>query len=491
MTLPELDAIVVGAGPNGLAAAVTLARAGLSVRVYERADTIGGGARTAELTLPGFHHDVCSAVHPLALASGFFRRFELERRIDLVVPELSYGHPLDGGRAGLAWRDLDRTVAELGADGPAYRRLMGPLVERADRVAQFTGSSLLQLPRHPSIALKFGLRSIEQGTGMWNHRFSGQEAPAMLTGVAAHVMQPMPSLATAGTALALGTYAHARGWAVPIGGSQAIVDALADDLRAHGGEIVTGAEVVSLDELPAARAVLLDLTPSALLRLAAARLPTAYANALRRFRYGNAVAKVDFALSGPVPWANADLRQAGTLHVGGTRAEIAAAEAEVDAGRHSASPYVLVAQPSISDAGRAPAGQQVLWTYTHVPRGSTIDQTEHITRQLERFAPGFRDLILDSARKTAIEMERENPNYVGGDIGGGAVSLAQLLARPVLSSDPWRTPAAGLYLCSASTPPGGGVHGLAGYHAARSALRHEFGITAGPSLAIGTERSVR
>ena len=485
MTAADVDAIGVGAGPNGLAAAVTLARAGLAVQVLELADTIGGGSRTAELTLPGFHHDVCSAVHPMALASGFFRQFELQRRIELVVPELSYGHPLDGGAAGLAWKDLDRTVSGLGADGPAYDRLMRPLVESADRVAQFTGSSLLQVPRHPSTAVRFGLRSIEQGTRMWNHRFSGQAAPAMLTGVGAHSILPMPSLSTAGAALSLGSYAHARGWPIPIGGSQAIVDAMADDLRAHGGEIVTGVEVTTLDELPPARAVLFDLTPAALARIAASRLPDGYLRRLERFRYGNAAAKVDFALSGPVPWANADLRRAGTVHVGGTRAEIAAAEGDVAAGRHSASPYVLVAQPSIVDGGRAPAGQHALWTYTHVPRGSTLDQTEAITRQIERFAPGFRDTILASSSRNAVEMERENPNYIGGDIAGGAASIAQLIARPVLSGDPWRTPAEGIYLCSSSTPPGPGVHGLAGYHAARSALRHEFGVDTGPSLAIG------
>lgn len=481
----QIDAVIVGSGPNGLAAAVTLARAGLAVRVYERAATIGGGSRTAELTLPGFHHDVCSAVHPLALASGFFRRFELARRIELVVPELSYGHPLDGGRAGLAWRDLDRTVDGLGRDGAAYRQLMGPLVERADDVAQFAGSSLLQLPRHPIAAGLLGIRAFEQGSPAWNLRFSGEEAPALLAGVSAHAIRPMPSLASAAAALSLGTYAHARGWPIPIGGSQAIVDAMADDLRAHGGEILTDHDVSSLDELPSSRAMLLDTTPKALVELAGGRLPAPYARRLMAFRYGDAVAKVDFALSGPVPWSAIELRQAGTVHVGGTRAEIAAAEADVAGGRHSERPYVLVAQPAVGDPSRAPAGQHVLWAYTHVPSGSSLDQVEAITRQIERFAPGFRDLIIATSSRTAVDMQRENPNYVGGDIAAGAATFRQLVARPILSADPWRTPARGLYLCSSSTPPGPGVHGLAGYYAARSALRHEFGIMSMPSLALG------
>ena len=480
--MTEYDAIIVGSGPNGLSAAVTLAQAGLSVIVYERNATIGGGARTSELTLPGFLHDVCSDVHPMALASGFFRRFGLEKRIDLRVPEISYGHPLDGGRAGIAWRDLDRTAEGLGADGAAWKRLMGPLVANADRVAQFTGSQLLQLPRHPLTALQFGLRSLEQGSYAWNLRFTDDVAPAMLSGVGAHSIRPMPSLSTAGAALSLGTYAHAHGWPIPVGGSQAIVDALADDLRAHGGEIVTDTEIFSLDELPPSKVVLLDVSAKALLRLAT--LPPAYVKQVERFRFGNAVAKVDFALSGPVPWTNSDLRQAGTLHVGGTRAEIAATEADVAAGRHSDNPYVLVAQPSIADTTRAPAGQHVLWAYTHVPRDSTIDQTEAITKQIERFAPGFRDLVLARSSMTARDMENYNPNYVGGDIASGGASFAQLLKRPVLSPDPWRTPAAGVYLCSSSTPPGPGVHGLPGYYAARSALRNDFGITAAPSLAL-------
>lgn len=478
-----VDAIVVGAGPNGLAAAVTLARAGLSVRVYEAAPDPGGGARTEELTLPGYRHDVCSAVHPMALASPFFRDFGLERRIDLRLPPVSYGHPLDGGRAGLAWRDLDRTADELGRDGRAYARLLRGLAANAAALMDTIGSSLVRVPRHPFVAVRFGLAVLEQGSAAWNARFREDVAPAMLTGVAAHAIRPMPSLATAGAGLVLTAHAHARGWPIPVGGSSAIIGAMVDDLRAHGGEVVTDAAIDDLAALPPARAVLLDVTPRALDRIAGARLPDRYRRALRRFRYGNAAAKVDFALSGPVPWANGALAEAGTVHVGGSRAEIAAGEREVARGRHPESPYVLVSQPSIVDPTRAPAGHQTLWTYTHVPAGSTLDPTEAVVRQIERFAPGFRDIVLASSARSAVDLEADNPNYIGGDIASGAPTLRQLVRRPVVSPDPWRTPLSGVYLASSSTPPGPGVHGLAGWHAARSALRHEFGVTEAPDLA--------
>lgn len=481
----EYDAVIVGAGPNGLAAAVTLARAGLSVCVFEQARTVGGGASTAELTLPGFRHDVCSAVHPLAFESRFFREFQLTRRVDFVTPDVSFAHPLDAGAAGIAYRDIDRTADGLGRDGAAYRGLIAPLAERASGVADFTGSSLLRVPRDPLTAARFGFAALEQGSSLWNTRFRERAAPAMLTGVSAHSILPLPSIAAAGAGLALTAYAHAQGWPIPIGGTGAIADALADDLRAHGGSIVTGTMIRSLDELPAARVRVLDVTPRAFADLAGARLPARYARALRAFRYGSAVAKIDYALSEPVPWRNADARRAGTLHLGGTRDEIAASENAVAQGRLSDSPYVLVSQPTVFDPTRAPEGRHTLWTYTHVPADSRVDRLEAVTRQIERFAPGFRDTILATSSRTAMQVAQSNPNYPGGDIAAGIPDLRQLIRRPVVSRDPWHTPLPGVYLASASVTPGPGVHGLAGWYAALSALRHEFGTRTQPNLAIG------
>ncbi|MDN4612965.1 NAD(P)/FAD-dependent oxidoreductase [Leifsonia sp. F6_8S_P_1B] len=482
-SIDALDAIVIGSGPNGLAAALTLARAGLSVRVYERNATPGGGMRTDELTLPGFLHDQCSAVHPLAFASGFFRRFELDKRVRFVTPTASYAHPLDGGRAAVAYLDLERTADALGVDGPAWRAIIGPLAREADAVAQFTGSQLFQVPRHPLVAARFGLTAIAQGGPWWNIPFRTEEARAMLTGVFAHTTLPLPSVAGAAAGLTLASYAHARGWPVPIGGSQSIVTAMVDDLVAHGGELVTGVDVQSLADLPDARVLVFDTHVEAAARLAQDRLPASYLRRVSRFRSGNGVCKVDFALSGPVPWANPELNETATVHLGGTRSEVARAETTVASGRESDDPYVLVSQPSLFDGSRAPAGKHVLWAYTHVPAGSRDDRTEAVIRQIERFAPGFRDLILATAVKTAVDMEAYNPNYSGGDISTGLPSFSQLIARPVASPDPWRMPGQGLYLASASAAPGPGVHGLGGYYAARSALRHDFGFRSMPSLA--------
>lgn len=476
-----LDAVVVGGGPNGLAAAVILARAGLRVRLYERESTLGGGARTAELTLPGFLHDVCSAVHPMALASPFFRAFGLAERIDLRVPDISYAHPLDGGRAGIAYRDLAATVASLGRDGGAYRRLVGPLAAHVTELAEISGSTLVRFPRHPLLLAALGRRSLEQGGPFWNSRFAEDAAPAMLAGAFAHANRALPDLGAASAGLVLAAHAHAAGWPVPVGGSQAIVNSLAVDFVAHGGEIELNTPITSLAELPPARAVLLDVTPRALMAMAGDSLSNAYGRRLARFRYGNAVAKVDYALEGPVPWTNPELAAAVTLHLGGTRAEITASEKDVSSGRLSDSPYVLVSQPSVVDSTRAPAGNQVLWAYTHVPPGSAADREAAITAQIERFAPGFRDSILASASSTAVDIESHNPNYVGGDIAAGDVSFAQLVARPTLI-DPWTVPMKGVYLCSASTAPGPGVHGMGGLNAATRALAREFGIRDLPTL---------
>ncbi|ADX75051.1 phytoene dehydrogenase-like oxidoreductase [Pseudarthrobacter phenanthrenivorans Sphe3] len=469
------DATVVGAGPNGLAAAVVMARAGLSVEVFEAAATIGGGTRTVELMQPEHFHDVCSAVHPMALASPFFRAFELSRRVDLVSPDLSYGSPLDGGRSALAYKSLDRTAAGLGRDGAAYRRLMQPLVRNIDDVMDFTQNQLFRIPRNPLAAGIFGARTVEQGSGLWNLRFKDQLAPALLSGVAAHAISHLPSLAASGAGLMLGALGHAQGWPIPLGGSAAIAAALAKDIEAHGGVIHTNTPINRLSDLPPARATLLDVAPRGLLNMAGDSLPDRYRKSLESFRYGNGSCKVDFILSGPVPWAAAELTDAGTVHVGGTRAELAHSENEVSAGRHPEQPYVLVAQPSRFDSGRAPAGRHTLWTYCHVPAGSTKDMTEAITAQLERFAPGFRDLVLDTNVVTAAQLEDYNRNYIGGDFSVGVMDMRGLVQRPVVSRHPWRTPLPGVYLCSSATPPGPGVTGMPGYHAATYALKDIFG----------------
>ncbi|MGY4543372.1 phytoene dehydrogenase-like protein [Arthrobacter sp. UYNi723] len=477
------DVAVVGSGPNGLAAAAVMARAGLSVEVHEAADTIGGGTRTAELMQPGHLHDICSAVHPMALASPFFRDFELARRIDLVVPELSFGSPLDGGRAALGYHSLERTVQGLGRDGDAYRRLLGPLVNRIDGVMDLTQHQLLRIPRDPLAAALFGLRTLEQGSRLWNARFHEDLAPALLSGVAAHAVSQLPSLASAGAGLMLTALAHAQGWPIPLGGSASIAAALEADIRAHGGVIHTGATIESLHELRGARATLLDVAPRGLLNIAGDSLPARYRQALEAFRYGNGSCKVDFILSGPVPWAAKELGDAGTVHVGGTRTELARAENEVSAGKHPERPYVLVAQPSRFDTGRAPAGRQILWAYCHVPAGSTRDMGEAVTAQLERFAPGFRDVVMQTRVTTAAELASYNRNYVGGDFSAGIMDVRGLIQRPVVSRVPWRTPVPGVYLCSSSTPPGPGVTGMPGFFAAKHALKDMFGLGV-PSLGL-------
>ena len=472
----RIDASVVGSGPNGLAAAVTLARRGLKVRLYEAAATVGGGMRTAELTLPGFRHDVCAAVHPQALASPFFRAFGLTERVPFVVPEASYTHPLADRPAGVAFRELSRTAERLGSDGAAWQRLFEPLLNRLDGVLDFAGGHLLGWPRDPLGAARFALSVFEQGTQLGGLRFREETAPALLAGVMAHGATRLPSLVGAGAGLVLATQGHAAGWGLPLGGSQAIADALAADFVAHGGEIVTGHRVESLREVAESDAVLLDVDPAAFADLANGALPRRYERALRRFTHGPGIAKVDFALAAPVPWADAAVALSPTVHVGGDRREVLRAENAVRAGRSAEEPYVLVTQPSLFDASRAPAGKHVLWAYTHVPAGSGLDPTAIVTARIEQFAPGFRDTVLASAAMSAREVASYNPNYIGGSVSGGDMTLRQLIARPVASRSPWRTPLRGVYLCSASTPPGPAVHGMCGWYAARTALRDAWGI---------------
>lgn len=468
--MADYEAIVVGSGPNGLAAAITLARQGLDVLLLEAAETIGGGMRTAELTLPGFRHDICSAIHPLGMGSPFFRSLPLaEYGVEWIQPEIPLAHPLADGPVAALYRSLEETAAGFGRDGEAYRRLVAPSVKNWDKVARsFLGP--LRLPRHPLVMAQFGLRAIWPARTLAKTLFRSQRARALFAGLSAHSIMPLAWPTTSAFGLMLGTLAHVVGWPLSRGGSQQIADALGAFLTGLGGEIVTGRQVTSLAELPPAHAILLDVTPRQLLQIAGEWLPAGYRHQLENYRYGPGVFKVDWALDGPIPWTDGACRRAGTVHLGSTMGEIVQSERMIWEGQVAERPYVIVTQQSLFDDMRAPPGKHTGWAYCHVPPGSTRDMTGAIEAQIERFAPGFRETILARHTMNTHDFQRYNPNYIGGDINGGVQNWRQLFTRPAVRLDPYSTPLPNLFLCSASTPPGGGVHGMCGFHAAQSVL---------------------
>ncbi|MGE5242751.1 MAG: phytoene desaturase family protein [Betaproteobacteria bacterium] len=471
MTGRGREVVVVGAGPNGLSAAVALARAGLHVTVHEAAGTIGGGAKTEELTLPGFRHDVCSAVHPMGAASPFFRQLPLaEFGLDWIAPPVPMAHPFDDGTAAVLVPSVDATADSLGAaDARAYRRLMNPFVRHWEAVIAEALAPPLRIPRHPLLMARLGLTGLPPASRLARRSFSSDRARAFFLGIAAHALMPMTMAPSAGFGIMLALAGHAVGWPIARGGSQAISDALAGVLRRHGGEIVTGSPVRSVAALSDAAAVVLDLTPRQV--LAVARLPLRYRRQLARYRYAPGVFKVDWALAEPIPWTAAECRAAGTIHIGQTSAAIEYSASAAWTGGPDHQPCLILSQPSLFDPSRAPAGRHTAWAYCHVPHGSTEDRTEAIERQIERFAPGFREIVLARHTMNTRQLETHNENMVGGDVNGGVQDLRQFFFRPAPRLDPYATPVEGLFLCSASTPPGGAVHGMCGFNAAASVLR--------------------
>jgi phytoene dehydrogenase-like protein len=468
------DAVVIGSGPNGLAAAIYLAQRRLSVLVVEAADEIGGGVRSAELTLPGFTHDICSAIHPLTIASPFFQTLPLDKfGLEFVQPGASLAHPLDDGTAVLLKKSVTETAAGLGADGANYERLVKRLARNWDVLAEDILAPL-GFPRNPFFMAAFGLKGFASAKSLINQYFGETAARALFAGNAAHSMIPLENIPSAAFGLVLLLTAHAVGWGFPKGGAKNISFALRDYFLSLGGKIETNTRVENIDALPASRGVLFDITPRQIIEIAGHRLPDSYRKRLEKYKYGAGVFKMDFALNEPIPWKAKECFEAGTVHLGGTFEEIARSERDHEQGKISEKPFVLLAQNSLFDQTRAPAGKHTAWAYCHVPHNSPVDMTEIIENQIERFAPGFRDCILAKSTKSPAELERYNANYIGGDINGGAGTLAQLFTRPVAKIDPYAIPAKGLYICSSSTPPGGGVHGMCGYHAAKSAFKREF-----------------
>ncbi|WP_343669128.1 NAD(P)/FAD-dependent oxidoreductase [Chitinophaga sp.] len=475
MNKPAYDAIVVGAGPNGLAAAITLQQQGIQVLLLEGKDTIGGGLRSKELTLPGFVHDVCSAIHPLAAGSPFFRTLPLaDYGLKFLQPEVAAAHPFDDGSAAVLNRSLDETAKGLGIDENKYHQLMDPVVRDWPALAPALLGPL-KFPKHPGAMVRFGLNALLPAKTLAN-RFQRKTARGLFAGMAAHAIQPLTNLTTSAIGMVLLANGHLQGWPAPQGGSQAIANALAAYFESIGGEIQVNTYVRSLNDLPPARAILLDVTPKQLLEIAGDKIKGFYKYQLQHYRYGMGVFKIDWALKGPIPFTNEHCRKAGTLHLGNTLEEITANEQLTSQGHHPDKPFVLLAQQSIFDHTRAPEGKHTAWAYCHVPHGSTVDMTAHIENQVERFAPGFHDLIIGRHTMNTRQMEHYNPNYIGGDINGGILDITQLYTRPAIRLSPYSTSAKGIYVCSSATPPGGGVHGMCGYHAAKKALKDIFKI---------------
>ncbi|WP_255552992.1 phytoene desaturase family protein [Longitalea arenae] len=470
------DAIVVGSGPNGLSAAITMQRAGVKVLLLEGKETIGGGLRTAEITLPGYLHDLCSAIHPMAVASPFLATLPLqEHGLEFIYPDVAAAHPFDDGTAAVLKKSFTETARSLGADEQNYTKLLQPFLKSWPQIA---GDILgpFQFPKHPWLMAQFGIKALTSASYL-SGKFSTAKAKGLWAGMAAHSIQPLTNAATSAIGLVLMAAGHLKGWPLPKGGSVAIANALASYFISLGGKIETNSYIQSLDQLPPAKAVLLDVTPRQLLQIAGKRFSPGYTRQLQRYRYGMGVFKIDWALQEPIPFTALECRQAGTVHIGNTIEEIIKSEQLSAKGIHPEKPFVLLAQPSVFDSTRAPANKHTAWAYCHVPHGSTIDMTAAIENQVERFAPGFKDLILARHTMHTAQMEAYNPNYIGGDINGGIIDLRQLYTRPAIRWSPYTTPAKGIYICSSSTPPGGGVHGMCGYHAARKALQQIFSIT--------------